>query len=453
MNLGELGGLSAQEARVSPDVRRAIARATGLSEAAVRGRLSRAHGRSLVRNVLGSRWVPRLDELGDMSVGQLDDQILREISRTLGLTLPTIRSELANAGARRKVRTALAGRWPKLSELSRDAILDRSLASLARLGTVEEIARVLGTEPQALARRFARGHGRADARGALADLLPSAPASARTKTKRSLLLDRFEVEDAVLSGGMGRVKVAIDHWMAPPRKVVLKWAHPGQKHLADALLRELDKAKDLAHPGLVKYHGRFDDDDGATFLELEYGGVDLRTRLRENGALNWDEALVIVRQVADALDYLHGEGIVHLDVSPANVVIDGNGSARLTDFGISRRLAGGGTSKLTSTITSWHSVFSAPEVSRMNDADASADQYSLALVFLTCVHGYERFVEVHERGERAELTREPRFAALRRALDRTPEKRFSSVGEFVDTLANEGAAKGWLEKFANAVFG
>jgi Protein kinase domain len=448
MNLLDLGRTAVSDLRVDVAGQRAVAEATGLSVAAVRSRLKRAHGRRLVRSAFGDRWVSRLDELGDARVGQISDGLIEELARALDAPLIGVRREMGTAQPRTKVKTVLASRWPKLAALSTEQLLSRSLADLRRVGSIRDLAEKLSVDPAALRRRLKMAHGRSDAGSSLADLLPPT----KPKPSPELVCGRFAVHGTPMKGGMGVVREAIDRVMVPPRKVVLKWARSDSPHFAKALEKELERAKDLAHPGLVKYFGEFRDEKGTPFLELEHGGVDLRVTLQKEGPMAWQDALVLVRQVAAALDYLHGRRLVHLDVSPANIVIDDLGRARLTDFGISRRVRQEtGSSHLTSTVMNWHEIFSAPELKKNFDGDESADQYSLALVFLACVHGYEALHDACLEGERAKLHRGDRYAAVKKALSLKPKDRFRSAGEFVDTLASEGGSAGWFQKFLHTV--
>ena len=413
----------------------------------MKARLVRAHGRSLVRNVFGDRWVSRLDELGDARVDQLTDAMFEELARSLRVDAARVRVQVAAGKRGDRVKRLLGRQWPTLASMPVEQLLSRSVADMARLGSVNELAMKLGVDRLALRRRIRAAHGRSDAASALADLLPEAV----PKVSAKLICGRFLLKGEPKKGGMGFVYEAIDHKMRPPRRVILKWAHAHSRSFAVALRKELAKAKDLAHPGLVKYFGEFQDEKGAPFLELEHGGVDLRAVLDE-GPLPWRDAVVLVRQIADALDYMHDRGLVHLDVSAGNIVVDDSRRARLTDFGISRRvLHDTGAGHLTSTVTSWNPLFGAPELSRDGDAERSADQYSLALVFLACIHGYDVFRDAQQSGERAKLVSGARYAAVRKALSLKPKERFGSVGAFVDTLASDGESAGWVTKFLTTV--
>lgn len=133
---------------------------------------------------------------------------------------------------------------------------------------------------------------------------------------------------------------------------VLKRDHnvPNQKvsrkrQMADALEHEISVLQSLSHPNIVRYLGS--ESTGAhlnIFLEYVAGGS-LLTLLKSYGAFEIDLVRVYIRQVLVGLEYVHSKGIVHRDIKCANILVDDKGQAKISDFGISKKLADAGTSK------------------------------------------------------------------------------------------------------------
>ena len=108
-------------------------------------------------------------------------------------------------------------------------------------------------------------------------------------------------------------------------------------------LREPRLAASLDHPNVVPIH-EAGERDGQLYLAMRYvEGSDLRTLLEREGKLAPERALAVLAQIADALDAAHRRGLVHRDVKPANVLLDEDGHAYLTDFGITKQLGGAST--------------------------------------------------------------------------------------------------------------
>src|SRR5207302_10043482 len=133
-----------------------------------------------------------------------------------------------------------------------------------------------------------------------------------------------------------------------------------------------------------------DDSAGAAYLVMPYyAGGSLRERLRAAGRLDPDEALDLAAQLGRGLDALHERGVVHRDVKPSNVLLDGEGTAALTDFGLAR---GPDSTRLTAEgqlLGTPH--YLAPELIEGREASRESDVYALGCVLYECLAGEPPF--------------------------------------------------------------
>ncbi|XVV07311.1 serine/threonine-protein kinase [Actinosynnema sp. CA-248983] len=187
-------------------------------------------------------------------------------------------------------------------------------------------------------------------------------------------------------GGMGVVYRA--HDTVHDRVVALKKlpASVVDPEFRARFQREARLAASLSHPNIVPVHD-FGEIDGQLFLDmLLVDGTDLR-RMMGQSQVDQDRALAVLRQVARALDAAHEAGLVHRDVKPSNILVDGAGRAYLADFGIARETSADATVLTQSgdLIGSWD--YMAPERLSRSDVDGRSDQYSLACVLFECLTG------------------------------------------------------------------
>jgi hypothetical protein len=193
-----------------------------------------------------------------------------------------------------------------------------------------------------------------------------------------VIAGRYALEREIGRGGMGAVWLARDEVLG--RQVALKKIGllPGatSTDLARAE-REARLAARLHHPHVVAVFDLVLDDDGdSRWLVMEYvEGTNLHELVRTRGPLPEDEAARLLGQAADALAAAHEEGIVHRDVKPSNIMVDPQGNAKLTDFGIARITA---DPALTQTgLLTGSPAYLAPEVATGRLVEAAADVWSL----------------------------------------------------------------------------
>jgi Protein kinase domain len=252
----------------------------------------------------------------------------------------------------------------------------------------------------------------------------------------------YRVESLVGRGGMGVVYRAWD--LSLERPVALKLIAPeqaGDERFRARFLREPRLAASLDHPGVVPIYeaGEW---EGQLYLAMRFvEGSDLKSVLEREGKLTAERALVVLAQVADALDAAHRRGLVHRDVKPANVLLDEAGHAYLTDFGITKQLGAVSTdtSRVVGTLD-----YLAPEQIRGEPVDGRTDCYALACVLYECLAGappFRRTTEAetlwaHMQDEPAPLQDHPALhPVLKKGLAKDRDDRHESCAELVDAAA------------------
>jgi eukaryotic-like serine/threonine-protein kinase len=261
-----------------------------------------------------------------------------------------------------------------------------------------------------------------------------------------LIAGRYELEKLVGSGGMSNVFRAHDRLLE--RTVALKILHEQYTRdddYVERFRREARAVAKLAHPNIVTVIDR-GEQDGRQFIVFEYvDGQNLKD-LTRNGPLEVRDAIGLTLQVARALSFAHSRGLVHRDVKPQNVLLNEDGQAKVTDFGIARSLDVQGVTQ-TGTVLGT-SDYIAPEQARGQKVDPKTDIYSLGAVLYELLVGEvpfsgDNFVAVAMRhvNEPVPSVLEDRpdcparlDLAVQRAMAKDPDDRFGSMDEFVAEL-------------------
>jgi serine/threonine-protein kinase len=213
----------------------------------------------------------------------------------------------------------------------------------------------------------------------------------------------------------------------------------------------------LQHPNIVTVYDA-GDEDGLLYLAMQYiEGSDLSSVLRSQGRLRPYRALDVCRQVAAALDAAHAQGLIHRDVKPANVLIEGR-TAFLTDFGLTKRIEGTQTNltKAGDVVGTIHYV--APEQIEGGRVDARTDIYSLGCLVYHCLTGELPFARDTDVAViYAHLSEEPpRISSVRpelpggldaviaKALEKAPERRFQTCADLMSAARSVIDAAGPL---------
>jgi hypothetical protein len=212
------------------------------------------------------------------------------------------------------------------------------------------------------------------------------------ESKRPLRLGNYLLLDRVGSGGMGHVHKAVHERMN--RIVALKVLPPTlamDPDLVARFRREVQVAAKLHHPNIVTAYDA-DEADGVHFLVMELvEGRDLGVLVAAEGPCDIDQAMDYIEQAARALAYAHGEGVLHRDVKPANLLVDDEGCVKVLDMGLARLEASDGLTTTGDVIGTAATM--APEQGEdIRLVDERSDVYGLGCTLfflLTGAHMYE----------------------------------------------------------------
>ena len=260
----------------------------------------------------------------------------------------------------------------------------------------------------------------------------------RAPTHARLLATRYRLIDRIDEGGAGEVWRARDEKLDRDVAIKLLGADADDAFRA-RFADEARRAAAVVHPNVVTV---FDEgNDGAdAFMVMELvPGKTLREIVAERGPLPPHEVSRLIRQVAGALDAAHAAGVIHCDVKPANVIVDPQGVAKLTDFGIARAARDRDEQELLGTAR-----YIAPERVEGGPVTARTDVYGLGLVAYELLTGRpafdgatseelvrERLVGPPPSLRHARVGIDDRLDAIvGRALATSPDRRYASAGAF-----------------------
>src|SRR4051812_6712427 len=282
------------------------------------------------------------------------------------------------------------------------------------------------------------------------------------------LSDRYRLDAQIGSGGMSTVYRAFDTTLE--RTVAVKLMHreiAADSAQLERFRREARAVAQFSHPHIV---GVIDagEDDGRPYIVFEYvEGETLKDRIRRCGRLPVDEALAYAIEIARALASAHARGIVHRDIKPQNVLIDEEGSAKVTDFGIARSLDEEGLTADGRVLGTTDYV--SPEQALGHAVNGQSDLYSLGVVLFEMLTGDVPFhgenqVSVAMKHVREDLpdvqARRPEVSAmLASVLDRMTDKDLDHrhpdaaalLDDLEDALSIEAARAGRSTGEATAV--
>ena len=275
----------------------------------------------------------------------------------------------------------------------------------------------------------------------------------------TLISERYRLEEKIGSGGMSSVYRAFDPMLE--RWVAIKLMHRDISHDPDQLERFRREARAVAqlnHPHVVTVIDA-GEDDGAPYIVFEYvEGETLKDRIRRLGRLPVSEAVAYAIEIGRALEAAHASRLVHRDVKPQNVLIDRDGRAKVTDFGIARSLEAQGLTATGRVLGTTDYV--SPEQALGHEVTGQSDIYSLGIVLYEMLTGETPFkadtqVAVAMKHLREPLPdvqrRRPEISAalaavVERSTAKETQKRYATVDQVVhdleEVLAIEAARTG-----------
>jgi len=219
-----------------------------------------------------------------------------------------------------------------------------------------------------------------------------------------VIADRYRLESLLGRGGSAEVWRSTDEALG--RQVALKLVTASGGEDAGRVGDEARLLASLSHPGLVPVYDAGTDDGGRPWVVMELVEGETLADAVRRGALPSLRVAEIGARLADALVYVHGQGLIHRDVKPANVLLGKDGRVRLTDFGIARLVD---AAKVTATgLTVGTASYLSPEQVTGATVGPPADVYALGLVLLECLTGQREYPGAAVEVALARLSRSPR---------------------------------------------
>ena len=270
----------------------------------------------------------------------------------------------------------------------------------------------------------------------------------------SLFDGRYHVLRKLGAGGMANVYLAEDQELG--RRVAIKILnerHANDEQFVERFRREAKNAAGLSHPSIVSIYDR-GEAEGTYYIAMEYlEGRSLKELIVSRGPAPVNVAIEYARQILQALRFAHVKGIVHRDIKPHNVLADGDGRLKVTDFGIARA----GTSQMTEAGSIVGTAqYLSPEQARGSGVDQRSDVYSLGVVLYELLTGDVPFsgdTPVEIAMKHLSQTPEPPSAlrpevphdldlVVMRALAKNPDDRYQSAEEMDADLARVARGAG-----------
>ena len=258
---------------------------------------------------------------------------------------------------------------------------------------------------------------------------------------------RYEVVSKIGGGGMAEVYRARDTLLEREVAVkVLRLEFVNDKEFIDRFKREAQSAARLSHPNIVSIYDVGTEDD-VYYIIMEYvQGDTLKDKLVKNGAFSPDTGLSISLQIALALQNAHANGIVHCDIKPHNILIDNQGTVKVTDFGIARAVSSATMAHTGTIMGSVHYI--SPEQAQGTGVSKQSDIYSLGVLMYETLTGKLPFVgetpisvalkQIQEQPVGIKQI-DPNIPAIvdaivAKAIEKSPENRYAAIEDLIHDI-------------------
>ncbi len=254
---------------------------------------------------------------------------------------------------------------------------------------------------------------------------------------------QYRIEALLGQGGMAVVYRA--RQMAMKRDVAMKVVSAlltQDPHFMERFNREVEFIASLEHAHIIPVHDHGTTDDGITYLTMRYLKGGTLSERATKGPFSLQEVNLILKQVADALDYAHKLGVIHRDIKPSNVLLDEEGNAYLADFGLARMVEPDRHKELTEANTFLGTpAYISPEQVRQFPLDERSDLYSLGVVVYQMLAGRPPFVA------------DSAFTILQAHLDQTPPsiRQFRpDVPDTIEAVLHKALSKNPRDRYQTA---
>ncbi|MFB4158653.1 Stk1 family PASTA domain-containing Ser/Thr kinase [Geomicrobium sp. JSM 1781026] len=250
---------------------------------------------------------------------------------------------------------------------------------------------------------------------------------------------RYELLDMIGGGGMANVYRAQD--VILEREVAVKVLQPQYIHDEEFIRRfrrEAQAATSLIHPNVVDIYD-VGEEDQTFYIVMNYiGGSTLKDKIIGEGSLPFTEVLEIFDQLTAAISYAHEQGIVHRDLKPQNILIDHDGTVKVTDFGIARAVSAATITHTNSVLGSVH--YLSPEQARGGHVTAQADVYALGIILYEMITGVLPF----DADSAVSIALKHLQETIPNAKDFRPD-----VPESINNIIRKATAKDPLKRYAS----